>query len=164
GALIVLIQRMERRCQIIRQYRIALIVRSTTGALGHVPVVSDVHPQVTEGRQKTAAAVVSDRHPRHLDDPGLDGIDEREAGQDPGGEGALDVAGALEEERRRREIVDRLDPELLTDRFQASDPYLGSLLLHLGLLPVLPRQRLLDLRLAAAVVAVMGLVVDNDDL
>ena len=60
---------MERRCQIIGQYRLALIVRGATRALGHVPVVSDVHPQVTEGWQKTAAAVVSDWHPWHLDDP-----------------------------------------------------------------------------------------------
>src|SRR5260370_15244220 len=145
GALIVLVQRVEGRCQIIRQYRIALIVRGAARALGHVAVVTDVHPQVTEGWQKTAAPVVSDWHPRHLDDPGLDGIDEREVRHDPGEEGALDVAGALQKERRGGEIVDRLDPELLTDRFQASDPYLGGLLLHLGLLPVLTRHRLLHL-------------------
>src|SRR5260370_24100275 len=138
GALIVLVQRMERRRQLVGQYRIALIVRGAARALGHVAVVTDVHPQVTEGRQKTAAPVVSDWHPRHLDDPGLDGIDEREVRHDPGEEGALDVAGALQKERCCREIIDRLDPKLLGDRFKAKELYPGGLLLCLALLPVLP--------------------------
>src|SRR6185369_6211257 len=55
--------------------------------------------------------VVDDRDAGDLDDAGLDGVDEGEVGDDPGEEDALGVAGTLEVERGRGNVVDGADAE-----------------------------------------------------
>jgi len=50
--------------------------------------------------------VIVDRHPGQLDDAALDRVEQREVAHDPGKEPALAIAGAGEEEWRRRKIVD----------------------------------------------------------
>ena len=73
--------------------------------------------------------------------PRLDGVDQREVGDDPGEERALGVAGAAQEERRGREVVDGLDADLALDRLQAADPDAGLLVALLGFLALVAGQR-----------------------
>ena len=54
--------------------------------------------------------------------PRLDGVHQREVGDDPGKEGALPGSRSPQEERRRRQVVDGLDADLALDRLEAGHP------------------------------------------
>ena len=78
------------------------------------------------------------------------------------------VARAAQEERRRREVVDGADADLALDRLEAADPDAGLFVALLGLFALVALERsaagfLAVLRRLAAV-AVVGLVVDDDDV
>jgi hypothetical protein len=74
------------------------------------------------------------------------------------------IYSTKQEERCCGQVVHCFDAKLLIDRFQATDPGFGSLLLFLSLLPLFTCQRLLDFGLTTTVVAVMGLVVNDNNL
>ncbi len=124
-------------------------------------LLADVVPEVAELGALAAGNVVGHRHARELDDAAFDGVHEREVAHRPGEERPLGVARAAQEERRRRQVDDADQPELLLGGFEARDPEAGGLAVLLGLLAVVPGQILfvrLLLRLLA--VAVVRLVVD----
>ena len=126
-------------------------------------VLADAGPELAVGRCGAGHGVVGDGDAGHLDDAGLDGVDEGEVGDDPGEECPLRVAGAAEEERGGGEVVDGLDADLGLDRLQPADPDAGFLVALPGFLAVLAGQLLVD-AVRFAPVAVVGLVVDDDDL
>ena len=126
-------------------------------------VIVDPEPEVTIGGLLAAHGIVCYRHPRHLDDAALDGIDQRKIGDHPGKEDALAVAGASQKEGGSREVEDHLDPQFGLDSFQPGDPDPGILVLALSLLPFIsPQHDIVITGLAA--VAMVGLVVNNDDI
>ena len=96
--------------------------------------------------------------------PRLDGVDQREVGDDPGEERPFGIAGAAEEERRGRQVVDRLDADLGLHGLDARDPDPGFLLALLGFLAIVAGERFGLVRFGLAAVAVVGLVVDDDDV
>ena len=91
----------------------------------------------------------------------------REVGHDPLEQGALRPARAPEVERRGREVVDGLDADLGGDRLEAGDPDAGLLVALGGLGLVLAGERVEASRCRrprATAVAVVGLVVEHDDV
>ena len=80
-----------------------------------------------------------------------------------GKERAFGVAGAAQEERRGRKIVDGLDADLGLDRLEAGDPDAGFFVALLGFVALVAGERFV-LAVGLAAVAVVGLVVDDDDV
>jgi hypothetical protein len=123
-----------------------------------------VLPQVAEHRHLAAGDVVGDRHARQLDDAAFDGVHQREVAHRPGEQRALGVAGAAQEERRGRQVVDRCDAQLALDGFETGDPQAGGLVVLLGLLLVVALE-VADLGrrqiIGFSAIAVMGLVVED---
>ena len=73
------------------------------------------------------------------------------------------IAGAAQEERRGRKVVDRLHADLRFDGLEAGDPDAGLFFALLGFLALVAGElHVLAVRLAA--VAVVRLVVDDDDV
>ena len=111
-----------------------------------------------------AGDVLRHRDARQLDDAALDGVHQREVAHRPREERALGVAGAAEEERRRRQVDDALRPSL---RFTASRPEIqrraASLFFSASFLLV-ALQVLIVRVLRLLAVAVMRLVVDDEDV
>ena len=126
--------------------------------------VADVLPQIAEHRHLVAGDVVGHRNARQLDDAAFDGVHQREVAHRPGEQRAFGVAGAAQEERRRRQIDDAGDAELAVDRFQAGDPEPGGFVVLLGFLLVVALQIFLVVSLGLFAVAVMGLVVEDKDV
>ena len=80
-------------------------------------------------------------HAGHLDDAGLDGVDQREVGDDPGEERPFGIARAAQEERRGRQVVDRLDADLGLHGLDAGNPDAGLLLAFLGFFAIVAGER-----------------------
>ena len=127
-------------------------------------MLADAEPEVAVGRLVALHRVIGDRHAGNLDDARLDRVDQREVGDDPGEERPLGVARASEEERRGRQVVDRLDADLGFDGLDARDPDPGLFLALLGLLAIVAGECFGFGGLGLAAVAVVGLVVDDDDV
>ena len=126
-------------------------------------VLADAQPQVAVGGLLAGHRVVGHGHAGHLDDAGLDGVDQREVGDHPGKERAFGVAGAAQEERRGREVVDGLHADLGLHGLEAGNPDAGLFVALLGFDAVVAGE-LLVLAVGLAAVAVVGLVVDDDDV
>ncbi len=112
--------------------------------------------------------VVVDGDPGDLHDAGLDRLHQAEVGDNPGKQGALAVAGAGQEARGRRQVVDGLDAEFLVNRPQAVEPEAGGLGVLLRLVFGVAGQVLVGDPFVLGVVipvevAVVGLVVEDDD-
>ncbi len=75
----------------------------------------------------------------------------------------LPIARAAEEERGRRQVVNRPDADLVADGFETRDPDAGFLVPLLGFGAFVAFE-LLGLAVGLAAVAVMGLVVEDDDV
>ena len=73
------------------------------------------------------------------------------------------IARAAEEERSRRQVVEAPDADLVADGFEPRDPDPGFLVPLLGFGAIFALERLV-LAVGLAAVAVMGLVVDDDDV
>src|SRR5205085_642057 len=102
---------------------------------------------------------------RHLDDAALDGVEQPEIGDDPGKQLALTVSRAAQEERRRRQIVDRLDAELALERLDTSDPDMRRLVVFFRFGAFLTCQYwCVFLFPNSASIAVMRFIVQNDDI
>ncbi len=125
-------------------------------------VAADVVPQVAEGQRLRVRHVVRDGDARQLDDAALDRVHQREVADRPGEQRALGVAGAAQEERGGGQVVDAVTPSLRSGRLQPADPEAGGLAVALGLLAVLAGQG--SVRAGLLAVAVVGLVVDHDDV
>src|SRR5208337_4107786 len=82
---------------------------------------------------------------------------------DPGKKVPLPIARAAEEEGGRRQVVESPDADLVADGFQSRDPDPGFLVPLLGFGAIFALERL-GLAVGLAPVAVMGLVVDDDDV
>ena len=127
-------------------------------------VLADVLPQVAEHRHLVAGDVLGHRHARQLDDAALDGVHQREVAHRPREQRAFGVAGAAQEERRRRQVDDAADAELAVDRLQAGNPQAGGFVVLFGFLLVVALQRLVVRVVRLLAVAVVRLVVDDEDV
>ena len=158
---IVAVEAMESPLQLDRELGLAF------DRLGSSPLAGklfpDSRPEVAVGRLLALHRVVGDGNAGNLDDARLDGVDEREVGDDPGEEVPFPVARAAEEERGRRQVVEAPDADLVADGFETRDPDPGFLVPLLGFGAIFALERL-GLAVGLAAVAVMGLVVDDDDV
>ena len=124
----------------------------------------DVFPELPVHRHFVAGHVVGHRHPRQLDDAALDGIHEREIAHRPGKESAFRVAGAAEEEGGGGKIEHPAHAERAVHRLQTRYPEPRRLPVLLGLLPLVALERFLVPFAPLFPVAVMGLVVQHQDV
>ena len=158
---IVAVEAMESPLQLDRQLGLASDRLGSSALAGKF--LPDSRPEVAVGRLLPLHRVVGDGNAGNLDDARLDGVDEREVGDDPGEEVPFPIARAAEEEGGRRQVVEAADADLVADGFQPRDPDPGFLVPLLGFGAVFPLERL-GLAVGLAPVAVMGLVVDDDDV
>ena len=125
---------------------------------------ADVFPEVAEHRHLGAGDVVGDGHAGQFDDAALDGVHEGEVAHGPGEEGAFGVAGAAQEEGGGGEVDDPRQAQAVVDGLQAGDPQTGGGVVLVGLLLVLALQGGLLVVRGLFAVAVVGLVVDGEDV
>ena len=85
--------------------------------------VADMDPEVAILGIFAGHRVIGDGDPGNLDDPGLDGVHEREVGNDPGEQGPFGIARAFEIERRGGQVINRLHADFPMDRLQPGDPH-----------------------------------------
>ena len=159
------VEALECPLQLLRQHGDGVGVGGPRGLLGQA--VADVDPEVAVLRVAVRAdhRVVRHGDARDLDDAGLDGVDEREVADHPGEQRALGVAGPLEVERRRRQVVDRLHAHLGVDRLQPGQPQPRLVVPRGRLLALLGRELLLGPRpRRPGAVAVVRLVVEDQHL
>ena len=162
GLLVVAVERLERGLELRRQaerVELAALPRPFFGIF-----LPDVLPEVAEHRHLVAGDVVGDRDARQLHDAALDRVHEREVAHRPREERALGVARAAEEERRGREVDDAREAELAVHRLEAGDPEAGGLVVLLGLLPLVALEVLVVLVGRLLAVAVVRLVVEDEDV
>ena len=162
GLLVVAVERLERRLQPRRQLERIELLALAAALLGHV--LADVLPEVAEHRHLVAGDVVRHRDARQLDDAALDGVHQREVAHRPREQRAFGVAGAAQEEWRRRQIDDAAEAELAVHRFQAGDPEARGLVVLLGLLLLVAFQVLVVCVFRLLAVAVVRLVVEDEDV
>ena len=101
---------------------------------------------------------------RQLDDAALDGVHQREVAHRPREQRALGIAGATEEEGRRRQVNDAGKAELAVHGFQAGNPEPGRFVVLFGLFPFVALQILIVRFLGLLAIAVVCLVVDRQDV
>ena len=130
--------------------------------LGHV--LADVLPEIAEHRHFVAGDVLRDGDARQLDDAALDGVHEREVAHRPREQRALGIAGAAKEKWRRGQVNDAAEAELAVHGFEAGNPEAGGLVVLLGFLPLVALQVLIVRVLRLLAVAVVRLVVDDEDV
>ncbi len=130
-------------------------------------LVANLSPQLQVGHGGSDP-VVADRHARNLHDAGLNRVDEREVADHPRKQRALGIPGPRKEERCGREIVDGLDAKLPPDVLQPGEPHSRLGVPRLGLSLVLALEGLFGVgalvAISFAAIAVVSLVVQNDDL
>ena len=130
--LVVAVEAVQRPLQFDGELRFAAHRFGLAALLGQV--LADAQPEVAVGRLLAGHGVVGHRHAGHLDDAGLDGVDQGEIGNHPGKERAFGIARAAQEERRGRKIVDGLHADLGFDGFEAGNPDAGLFVALLGFL------------------------------
>ena len=130
--------------------------------LGHV--FADVLPKIAEHWHLVAGDVFRHRHARQFDDAALDGVHEREVAHRPREQRALGVAGAAQEERRRRQIDHAAKAELAVHRFKAGNPEPCGLVILLGLFLLVAFQIFVVRVVGLFAIAVVRLVVDDEDV
>ena len=127
-------------------------------------LLADVLPQVPEFRRVAARHVVGDGHARKFHDAAFDRVHQREVADGPGEERALGVTRAAQEERRRGQVIDGAHAELALDRLDPGNPEARRLVVLLRFVLVLALQVFDIVILRPLAVAVMGLVVEHDDV
>ena len=162
GLLVVAVECLERGLQARRQLERVELFALAAALLGHV--LADVLPEVAEHGHLVAGDVLGDGNARQFHDAALDGVHEREVAHRPGEQRALGVAGAAEEERRGRQVDDAGKAELAVHGFQAGDPEPGGLVVLLGFLLLVALQVLVVLVARLLAVAVVRLVVEDEDV
>ena len=162
GLLVVAVERFERRLQARGQLERVEFLALAAALLRHV--LADVLPEVAEHRHFVAGDVLRHGHARQLHDAAFDGVHQREVAHRPGEQRALGVAGAAQEERRGRQVDDARDAELAVHRFEAGNPEAGGLVVLLGFLPLVALQVLVVGVLRLLAVAVVRLVVEDEDV
>src|SRR5205807_1378621 len=88
----------------------------------------DAGPEIAIGGLIAYHGVVGDGNAGNLDDARLDGVDQREIGDDPWKERSFPVARPSKEERSRRQVVERPDADLIAHGFESRDPHSGFLI------------------------------------
>src|SRR5271157_4292733 len=111
---IVAVEAMESPLQLDRQLGLASDRFGSPAPAGKL--LADSRPEVAVGRLIPLHRVVGDGNAGNLDDARLDGVDEREVGDDPGKEVAFPIARAAEEEGGRRQVVEAADADLIAMR------------------------------------------------
>jgi hypothetical protein len=159
--LVVLVEARQRPFELDGQPGLAAVFDGPAALPGQV--FADADPQVAVRRRRPVHRVVRDRHARHLHDAALDRVDQGEVGDNPGEERPFRIPRAAQEEGRRGEVVDGLDADLALHRFEAADPDAGLPIALFRFPPLVTRQLLL-VAVRFAAVAVMGLVVQHDDV
>ena len=159
--LVVAVEAVQRPLQFDRELRFAADRVGLASLFGQV--LADAQPEVAVGGLVAGHRVVGHRHAGHLDDAGLDGVDEREIRDHPGKERAFGIAGTAQEERRGRKIIDRLHADLGFHGLDAGNPDAGLFVALLGFDAFIAGERFI-LAVGFAAVAVMGFVVEDDDV
>ena len=162
GLLVVAVEGFKRRLQARGQLERVEFLALAAPFLGHV--LADVLPEVAEHRHLVAGDVLGHGDARQLDDAALDGIHEREVAHRPGEQRALGIAGAAQEERRRGQVDDAAEAELAVHGFEAGNPEAGRLVVLLGFLFLVALQILVVGLFRLLPVAVVRLVVDDEDV
>ena len=165
--LVVSVERVQRGPKLGRQ---AGRVEEAAGLSAGLPAPlsghpgPDVLPELPVHRHLVAGHVVRHRHPRQLDDAALDGVHQREVAHRPRKQGAFRVAGAAEEEGGGGQIDHPAHAERAVYRFQARDPEPRRFPVLLRLLPLVALERPLVGLAPLLAVAVVGLVVQHQDV
>ena len=162
GLLVVAVEGFERGLQAGGQFERVEFLALAAALLRHV--LADVLPQVAEHRHLVAGDVLGDRDARQLDDAALDGVHQREVAHRPREQRALGIAGAAQEEWRRGQVDDAAEAELAVHRFEAGNPEARGLVVLLGLLPLVALQVLVVGLVRLLAVAVVRLVVEDEDV
>ena len=121
-------------------------------------------PQVAKHRHFGIGNVVGGGDARQLDDAAFDRIHQRKVADRPGEERAFGIARTAQEERRSRKVVNGADAQLALEHLDAANPQPRRLVLGNGLLPVVAFQFTDVLVVRLFPVAMMCLVVDDDDV
>lgn len=164
-SLVVVVEGIERRLQNARKLKrieIAGLPRAFFGKL--VRPTLDVLPKITEHRHVGIDRIVRYRDARELDDAAFDRIDQGEVGDHPGKERALFIARAAQEERRGGKIIDRAYAHLALQGLDTGNPQPCRLVVLFRLLPILCCKPLFFTVACFFAIAVMRLVVDNNDI
>ena len=162
GLLVVAVEGFQRRLQAGRELERVEFLAFAAPLLGHV--LADVLPEIAEHRHLVAGDVLGDRDARQLDDAALDRVHEREVAHRPREQRALGVAGAAQEEWRRGQIDDAAEAELAVHGFEAGNPEPRRLVVLLGLLLLIAFQVLIVRVFRLLAVAVVRLVVEDEDV
>ena len=126
-------------------------------------ILSDSNPKVAVRWLLSRHGVVRDRNAWHLHDTGLDGIDEREVGNNPRKEGSFRVTGSAKEEWRRRKIVDGLNADLRFNGLDSGNPDPGLFLPLLRFLSIVTGQ-FFSRAVGLPPVAVVGFIVQDHEI
>ena len=117
-----------------------------------------------EHRHLIAGDVFRHRDARQFDDAALDGVHEREVAHRPREQRALGIAGAAQEEWRRGQVDDAAEPELAVHRFEAGNPKARRLVVLFSASFLVAFQVLVVGFLRLLAVAVVRLVIDDEDV
>ena len=126
-------------------------------------VIPDADPEVPVGRLVPHHGIIGHGHPGHFDDAGLYGVDQRKIRHHPGEQGAFRETGAPQKEGGGGEIIDHFDTQLGPHRFQTGNPDAGRFFPFLRFFTFIAGELLFD-AVGFAAVAVVGFVIDNDDI
>ena len=126
-------------------------------------MLADAEPQVAVGRLRTCHRVISHRHAGHLDDAGLDGVNQRKIRDHPRKKCAFGIARTTQKKRRGRKIVNSLHSNFCLHGLKAGNPDASLLVALLGFNAIITSESFV-LGVGFAAVAVMGFVVENDDV
>ncbi len=121
-------------------------------------------PEIAEHGHVVAGDVVGYGNARQFDDAAFDGVHEREIGHGPGKERAFGIAGATQEERRSGKVYHPREADFALDGLQAIDPEPGGFLIALRLFLVVARECLFVGIAGLFLVAVVGFVVEDEDV
>ena len=156
------IQSQQRGLQTRGQLQRVQFATRATALLGHV--FADVFPQVAEHRHLFTGDVLSHRHTRQLDNAAFDGVHQREVAHGPGEQRAFGIARATEEERRGRQVHDTRHAQLAVDGLKSGNPQTCGFVVFLGFFLFVALQVFIIIGGRLLTVAVMRLVVDNQNV
>ncbi len=162
GLLVVAVEGFQRRLQAGGELERVEFLAFAAALLGHV--LADVLPEIAEHRHLVAGDVLRHRDARQLDDAALDGVHEREVAHRPREQRALGIAGAAQEEWRCGQVDDAAEAELAVHGFEAGNPEARGLVVLLGFLPLVALQVLVVGVFRLLPIAVVRLVVDDEDV
>jgi len=126
-------------------------------------LLADMLPKLAVDWHLGVRDVVGDGNSRQLDDSAFDRVEQGEIAHRPGEQRAFAIAGAGEEERRRRQVEHAQQLDLASKAFDPRNPQPRRFAVVLGLLALLALESRLFGLGGLLPVAVMRFVIDDDD-